>query len=143
MNAFLSHLAHLWHAAYNLTVMERRRSVRAICGLSGGILTAILIWALVVARGQVGADHPLWEAIIQARMVLVRLILAVPVMILGLLAAVTAYQTLENTELGRRLMIWDISDDALVQSTKTSNAGNLLASLVLACALGLLWGVLR
>lgn len=143
MKQLLNHLRHLWHAAYNLTVVERRCSVRAACGLAGVLLLAVLLWAVVVARVQVGADHPLWEAVLQARMVLVRLILALPVLVLGLLAAVAAYQTLENTELGRRLLIWDPSDDARVEATKTGNAGTLLASLVLACVLGLLWGVLR
>ena len=143
MRYLTQRLAHLWSAAYNLTPLERRASVRFACGVGVAALAVILLLALRVAGTQVGVEHPLWEAVLQARAVLVRLILAVPVLIFALLGAEASHQTLENTELGRRTMTWDSSDNERVMAEKTRNAGSLHAALVLAWILGLCWGVLR
>jgi len=136
-------LTNLWKAAYNLDPEDRQRSVRIAAGL--GVLLAVLV--LCGAGGTAGqvvaADHPLWEAVLQARVVLVRLVLAVPVLVLGGFAGVLLYQLLENTNLGKRLLIWDLGDDIRIRAQKTRNGGSLLGAILAASILGLMLGVLR
>lgn len=143
MRKMFEFLGHLWQAAYNLTPEQRKRSVRVAAWI-GAVLVLLVIFAAGKAAGAVvPAEHPVWEAVLQSRLVLVRMVISIPLLILGTLAAVALYQVIENTELGKRLLIWAESDDARVEAEKTSNAGTLLGKLLLACILGLALGVLR
>jgi hypothetical protein len=134
---------HLWTAAWDLTPEERSRTVRVCSWIAFVLVLIVLAGAGSTAGRVVPAEHPVWEAILQTRLVLVRLVLTVPLLVIGATAAVLLYQLLENTELGRRLLIWHYSDDAHTQATKTRNGGSLLATLLAACILGILLGVLR
>ncbi len=143
MSKVFQFLAHLWEAAYNVTPEDRKRSVRIASGIGIALVVLVIFVAGKTAGQVVPAEHPIWEAVLQARLILVRLLVALPLLVLAAFAAVTIYQVVENTELGRRLLIWASSDDAHTQAQKTRNGGALLASLLAACIVGLLLGVLR
>jgi hypothetical protein len=81
--------------------------------------------------------------ILQARLVLVRLVLAPPIAVIGIACAVAFYQVIENSDLGVRLMVALGSDDAHSEAQKVGNGGRLLATLVGACVIGFLFGCLR
>lgn len=136
-------LTNLWKAAYNLDPEDRQRSVRIAAGLGVLLVVLVLCGAGGAASQVVPAEHPAWEGVLQARLVLVRLALAVPLLILAAFAGVLIYQLLENTELGKRLLIWAPADDARTQAQKTRNAGSLLGAILAASIVGMLLGVLR
>lgn len=136
-------------AAHKLQREDLHRSVRA--GVAVAMLLAVLLLfgAGRVAGQVVPAEHPFWEAVLQAKLVLVRTVLANLPLIQGLLVAYLAYQVYENTELGRRTVIWHLDECGApderveIRAAKTRNAGLIQAALVAGCVLGYLQGVLR
>ena len=137
-------IAHLWSAALDLTSEQRRSSVRIAAWVGFVIVAMTLLAAGGTAGRVVPADHPIWEAVLQTRLALVRLVLAVPLMVIGAISAVAIFQVLENSALGAR--ITDINDPAAQAeewAAALRNRGTILAALFLACILGLLFGVLR
>lgn len=136
-------LTHLWTAGYNLTPDQRRRTVRYATATAAALLAVLLFAAGKAAAQSVPADHPVWEAVLQARLALVRLALAVPIVIVALACGLTIYQVMENSELGKRLWQWHESDDAYTQAAKTRNGGMVLAAILGSCILAFLLGILR
>ncbi len=136
-------LTNLWKAAYNLDPEDRKKSVRIAAGLGVMLVVLVLCGAGGAAGQVVPAEHPIWEAVLQARLVLVRLVLAVPILILGAAAGILLYQWMENTDLGKRLLVWDLGDDVRVRAQKTRNGGGILGAILASSILGLLLGVLR
>lgn len=133
----------LFTAAFKLTDDQRRKTVRAVAVLAGLILICCLLLASHTATSEPGADHPIWEVAILFRLALARLILAIALIPASAFIGVALYQVLENTQLGKRLLVWSDSDTGEVMARKVANAG-LLASVCLAtCIVGLLLGVLR
>jgi len=106
-------------------------------------VAVILLMTAGTAGRTVAAEHPLWEAVVQARLVLVRLILSVPVVIIGFGTAVLLFNVLENTVLGQRTVVPVDEDNVDVKTMKRSNAGTVMAFLLLGCIGGLLQAVLR
>jgi hypothetical protein len=143
MRNFIQSLKNLWAAAYNLDPLERRRAVRVAVWIGAVVALLVLILAGRTAGQVVPAEHPIWEAILQFRLAGVRLVLALPLVLLGACLGAAIYQLIENSELGRRLLIWDSKDAVPVMAQKTRNGGTLLATLVGSCILGLCLGVLR
>lgn len=136
----------LFLAAYNLTTEQRKRTVQIALAIAGVILVAVIFSAGGTATTEASAEHPIWEVVILYRLALARMFLAVALIPAGALAAVTLYQTIENTDLGKRLLVWTSPENyeaTGVMAAKTRNGGYLLASLLFACILGLLVGVLR
>lgn len=87
-------LSHLWTASYDLTSEQRRCTARVVGLLSFLLIAAVLLAAVAVATGTVPVDHPIWEAVLNAHLVLVRLALAVPLVILGAVAGTAIFQPL-------------------------------------------------
>jgi hypothetical protein len=133
----------LWSAAYNLHPDTCKRTVRIAGILAVLLVVVVLFGAAAIAGRVVPAENPVWEAILQTRLAFVRMGLAIPVLILAAVSGVTLFQVLENTQLGKRLLIWADGDDPQVKAQKTRNAGALLSALILSCIVGLLLGVLR
>ena len=137
---------NLFTAAHKLTPDQKRKTVRGAALLAGLVLLVILFSASRVAVTEPGADHPVWEVVILFRLALARTILALALLPLAVFGAVVTYQAIENSELGKRLMVWRPTEEyesGAVQSQKTANAGRLLSALMFACIVGLLVGVLR
>lgn len=144
MSAMSTFITQLWAAALDLSPEERRRSVR-IAAWIGAVLVALTLLAAGSTAGRVvSADHPIWEAVLLTRLALVRLVLAVPLLLIGAITAVAIFQVLENSALGSRIL--EINDQ-VIQGHETGavlrNRGIILAALFLSCILGLLFGVLR
>lgn len=136
-------LSHLFANAFDLTPEQRQRSVR-IAAWVGGLLVLVVLFAAGRTAGQVvPAEHPIWEAVLQTRLALVRLVMALPLPLIGTVAGVVIYQVFENSELGKRLVVPAGTDDAHVEAQKVRNGGAILAALVGACILGFMLGVLR
>lgn len=143
MRYLAERLAHLLSAPFHLTAEQRKASVRFAGGFAVAALLLVLVGAIRLAALNPAPDHPLWEAVANTRVVLARLGLALALVICGVIGALVEYQILENSELGRRTVIWDQADDPGVKACKTRNAGTLQAALLVANILGLLLGVLR
>ena len=133
----------LFEAARNLTPDARKRIVRiaaAVAVLDVLLVVAVAFW---FAGRVVPAESPVWEAALQLRLVLVRLLVAAGLIPLGVWLGTLALHVVEKTELGRRLWTWAETDYAMVRAEKTRNAGNYLVTVTAALVLGLLIGVLR
>lgn len=139
---------HLFEAAWKLSPEQRRRTVRWALGLAGVVLLVVLFAAGRTATTDAPAENPVWEVVILYRLALARLVLVLALLPAAVAAAVLIYQTLENSNLGKRLLIWSQSDtqplEAIsVQAAKTRNGGVILAVLLGGCIVGVLLGVLR
>ena len=137
---------NLFAAAHKLTPDQRRKTVRIAAALAAVVLFVVLLGASRTAVTEPGADHPVWEVVVLFRLALARTILALALLPLAVFGAVVTYQALENSELGKRLLVWrepESFEAGSVQAQKTANGGRLLATLLAACIIGLLVGVLR
>jgi hypothetical protein len=137
---------HLWSAAFDLTDLQRRRTVRIVAGIALALVFSTLLGAWLLARHVVPAESPVWEAVLQTKLALVRLVLAVPLVVIGASLALAIYQVVENSALGTRLLLVNTFADPTPNpetGAKVRNRGTLLAALFVACILGLLIGVLR
>lgn len=141
--SWLKPLRDLWTAAYNLTHEERARSVQIAAWLGAALVAAGIALTERVAEHTVGADSPWWDSVLIARLGLTRLAMAIPLLVLAVFLALLCYQVIENSNLGRRLLIWHANDGVQTKAQKTRNAGALLATLLLTFVVGLLLGVLR
>lgn len=137
---------NLFAAAHKLTPDQRRKTVRFAAILAAVVVFVVLLGASRTAVTEPGADHPVWEVVILFRLALARTVLSLALLPLAVFVAVVTFQTIENSELGKRLMVWRPTEEyeaVAVQSQKTANAGRLLSALLFACIIGLLVGVLR
>lgn len=130
-------------AAFDLTEVERRRTVRIVSMLAALLVAVVIAWAWRTSGNVVPAESPVWEAVLQTRLVLVRIVLAVPLVVIGAYTALLIFQALENSALGARLFIVVKTDFEMTREAKVKNRGTVLAALFIACILGLLLGVLR
>lgn len=154
----------LFSATFDLTKEERRRSVRIASWAAVALVVIILAAAGATAGNVVAADDPIWEAVLQTRIALVRLPLAVVLVVIGAIIAVVIYQVLENSRLGDRVLgaffvraadpeesigpvcgeDYPLPDGQnIVFAEPVSSRSSILAALFVACILGLLIGVLR
>jgi len=110
-----------------------------------GTVFVLVAIALIIATASktVAAEHPLWEAVVQSRLALARIIMAVPMAFIGFGLAYLLYNVLENSDLGRRTVVPEEKDNLNVKAFKVSNAGFILASISVACILGMILAVCR
>lgn len=133
----------IFEAARNLTPEARKRIVRiaaAVAVLDVLLVVAVAFW---FAARVVPAESPVWEAALQLRLVLVRLLVAAGLIPLGVWLGTLALQVVEKTELGRRLWTWAPADTDAIRAEKMRNVGNYLNLVTVALVVGLLLGVLR
>ena len=134
---------HLWAAAADLSILERKRSVW-VNALIGAILVVLVLLAVGrVATWNVTTEHPLWDSVVHLRIALTRLALVLPLPLIGFLIAVALYQIFENTDLGNRLVVPSGVDDAHTEAAKVANGGRILAALIGSCVLGVILGTLK
>jgi hypothetical protein len=107
------------------------------------MVVATAVITIATATTPAGADSAIWDVVLQSRLALVRIILAIPVVILAVGGAMVAFNAVSHSETGRHLMTWDGADTPEVKARKTGNMGLILAVLLLAFVLGLLGAVLR
>jgi hypothetical protein len=134
---------NLFEAAHNLSPVQRKRIVIGASILSALLTAAVLFGAFHFAALIVPAESPVWEAALQLRMILVRLLVAPVIAILGLCVGCGAFLVLGKTELYRRLGTWSENDPVDIRREKTRNAGNIFVGLLVASVLGMMFGVLR
>jgi hypothetical protein len=109
---------------------QRRHQINRIMVWVGvGLLTVFIALAAYAAHTPVTTDSAWWQAVVSARLTLVRLIMSLPVIALGFLSAVTLFNIAENSKIGHRYLSPDAADSDEVKSRKISNAGMLLACL--------------
>lgn len=133
----------LFEAARNLSPEDRKKWVRIAAG--GAMALIILVGFLIVwiSGRVVPAESPVWEAALQGRLIIVRLIVALGLIPFGVLLGSVVHAAIEKTEQGRRLWTWADADTAVVRAEKTRNSGAYLLTITAAIVLGLLIGVLR
>jgi cytochrome c biogenesis protein CcdA len=136
-------LRDLFTAAFKLDDEQRKRTVRIAVGLAVLCILVVLALAGRTAASEPGVEHPVWEIAILYRLALARLLLAFGLVQVGAMVGMVLYQAFENTQLGKRLVIWSETDSEPVKARKTGNAGLLAGVAFLSCILGLLVGVLR
>lgn len=133
----------LFEAARNLTPETRKKIVRVAAGVAVVDVILVVAVAFYVAGRVVPAESPVWEAALQLRLVLVRLLVAAGLIPLGIWLGTLALQVVEKTELGRRLWTWAPTDTDAIRAEKVRNVGNYLNLVTVALVVGLLLGVLR
>lgn len=135
---------HLWAAPYDLKDAERQQTVR-VAAVLGALLVLLVLAVTGWFAGQAATDpiSPTYDVVIIARTVLARVVPGAALMVIGSVGGGVLYQVIENSDLGKRLLIWHGKDCPEVKAQKTRNAGLLLALLQLAGILGFLLGVLR
>ena len=136
-------LKRLFDSPHTMTVDERKgvtRSAGKVAAFSVGFVVTL---ALLTASNVVPAENPWWDAILQARLVLVRLVLAVPLICIGYYLALVLYAAFSKTAVGRQIVIHEDGEGANMHGFKTSNSGFIVALLMLSCIGGLLLGVLK
>jgi hypothetical protein len=123
---------------------ENRRKAALVLGLSLFVLLAAVVgllgaWAVMSPS----ADSPAWENALQARLMLLRVKVAIGLLAGVVVAAYGLFQMLDRTRVGKRLLHWDPTQDTEYSSAaKTLNSGMLFAALMLGASL-LAAGVLR
>jgi hypothetical protein len=138
-------LRKFFTSAHTMDLAERKSVTRWAGAIAGVAVLVIVALAMAAARTSVGADSAWWDAVLQARLVLVRLVLAAAIMAIGYFASLILYHAFAKTAIGRSLVVWkeDDTDGANMHGYKTSNGGFIMAMLFVACIGGLLIGVLR
>lgn len=138
-------LGKLFTSAHTMDLAERKSVTRWAGIVAGAAVLLIVTTAADAARTTVGTDSAWWDAVLQARLVLVRLVLAAAIMAIGYFASLILYHAFAKTAIGRSLVVWkdDDTDGANMHGYKTSNGGFIMAMLFVACIGGLLIGVLR
>lgn len=138
-------LSKLFNAAHTMSLDERKSVTRWAGAVAGIAVLVIVALAVDAARTPVGSDSAWWDAVLQARLVLVRLVLAAAIIAIGYFTSLVLYHAFAKTAIGRSLVVFkeDDTDGANMHSFKTSNGGFIQAMLFVACIGGLLIGVLR
>jgi len=122
---------HLWAEVSSISPEERAKSVRIAAWVGLLLVLIVLGMASETARTNVASESPIWDAVLQTRLALVRLVLALPILIIGSVGAVSVYQLLENSKLGDRILAGSLERSIV------------MAALLASCIIGLLFGVLR
>lgn len=127
---------------YNLTKTEQAKAWKVLLWIFGVLLVigglALNNWG----GRQVSAESASWETVIAARLVLFKVLVAVPAAMASLLGAWFLFGALDRSSLGARLFHWGAEEPPHVKAAKTKNAGLTLAALILGL-LTLLAGALR
>jgi len=123
---------------------DRKSELTRVSILIAWLMVAVvLVVVIIFACLNVGDHSSLWDAVLQARWALFRLVLSLGLILVGGGVAILIFNALECTELGKRLFVPDEQDFTGLHTIKVSNAGTILGFLFLACIAGLLLGVLR
>jgi hypothetical protein len=138
-------LKNLLKSPHTLDVEERRAVTRSAGILAGAAVAVIVALACITAGNVVSADSPFWDAILQTRLALVRLVLASAVLVISYYATLVEFHAFSHTALGRSIIVWkaDDTDGANMHGFKTSNAGFIIALMFAGNTAGLLLSVLR
>jgi hypothetical protein len=136
-------LRDLFEAAFKLSPEKRQRTVRIVAALAVLLLLVVFLAAGRTAIQDQPADHPIWEVAVLLRLALARAVLSLALIPYAAFVGVVLYQTLENTELGRRLVTWSDVDSEETKARKVGNGARLLAVCLGSSILGVLLGVLR
>lgn len=118
--------------SYKLTPEQNAKLRRLSVYAAVAMLLVVLAAAGFHAGDEAQADKPTWEIIVYARLYLVKVVGALGAMVLAVVASALEWAALDNTELARRLWVWDENDGAHVMASKKANAGIVLASLLVA-----------
>jgi hypothetical protein len=97
---------------------------------AGGLLVCFIALAAYASHTPVSSDSAWWQAVVSARLTLVRLLMALPVIALGFLSAATLFNVAENSRLGKKYLEPQDGESEEIKSRKISNGGILLAALV-------------
>jgi hypothetical protein len=97
---------------------------------AGGLLVCFITLAAYASHTPVSSDSAWWQAVVSARLTLVRLLMALPVIALGFLSAATLFNVAENSRLGKKYLEPQDGESEEIKSRKISNGGILLAALV-------------
>ena len=108
-----------------------------------GLLAFFVALAAYASHTPVTSDSAWWQAVVSARLTLVRLLMALPVIALGFLSAATLFNIAENSRLGKQYLEPIEEDSEEVKSRKISNGGILLAALVGAILNSLIQALLK
>lgn len=132
-------MGDLFKASYNVDADQRAKLVKIASAVAVVIVLAVVAVGLHTASGPADPNHPSWEVVILARLVLARSFFAVGLLAAAILSAVLAFNALEHSSLGKRLMVWktdgQVPESISVQAQKTANGGRMFAVLVVAAAL--------
>jgi len=110
---------------------QRRHQINKIMIWVGcGLLAFFVALAAYAAHTPVTSDSAWWQAVVSARLTLVRLLMALPVIALGFLSAATLFNVAENSRLGKKYLEPQDGESEEIKSRKISNGGILLAALV-------------
>lgn len=136
-------LKALFASPHKLTPQERK-TVTWMAGWVAIVAVAFVVaLAAVTAGNVVSADSPYWDAVLQTRLALVRLPLALATATIGFYLSLGFYAVFSKTYVGRRLTLMEDGDGGQIGGMKLSNAGTMQAMLSLACIAGLLLSVVR
>lgn len=124
----------LFQAAYDLTVDQRKKTVRITGWIAVGALALTLAITGFFAQMEVGAESPLWEISIKARVVLLDEFMGLGKWITTSFLAIMTWQAIDNSNLGKRIFHWHPADSEQVKSAKKLNAALILSALLAACA---------
>lgn len=117
-----------------LTPEERRTSVLWGACIALALLLVVLLAGGRAAALKVGSDSNAWETALQARIMAGRLVAALGIWILAVLAGWGAFELLDNTKRGKWLFAWADGDSDLVKAAKTLGASLVLGLFMLAAA---------
>jgi hypothetical protein len=109
---------------------RRSRINKIMLWAAGGLLVSFVALAAYASHTPVSSDSAWWQAVVSARLTMVRLLMALPVIALGFLSAATLFNIAENSRLGKQYLEPFDGESEEVKSRKISNGGLLLAALV-------------
>jgi len=139
-NAIVGLAKDFFRASYNVAAEQRARLVKIATWTAVLVVLGVIVVGIHTATGTPDPVHPSWELVILARAVLGRAFFAVGLFSLAVILAVVVFSALDNTDLGKRLMVWkmeegNVLEPDVVLAEKKANAGRLLSVLILAAAI--------
>lgn len=116
---------------YNFTKEQLQIAARAVLALVVilVVLAAAVLYSL--SRAVVPAEAPNWEAVLAARLIFFRALVAPALAAGAVLMAFVLFYAVDKTPLGRRLFHWEDSDPIELKSVFVRQAGMTLAALLL------------
>lgn len=131
----MTNLADFFKPSWKLTP-EQNNKLRRLAVYTA---LAVVLVVLAVAGAHAGesgdAGSPSWETVIYAKLFLARLVGGVGAITLSVVMGCIEWLAMDNTELGRRLWVWDEKDPIMVKAYKKRNAASVLCALILMNAL--------
>lgn len=144
MNKWLKSLFKDLYADSSKIDPQRRAQINKILIWASGVIIALFIGLVAYASHiPTASESPFWQAVISARLTAVRLVAAVPVILLGFGASLFLFNVVENSRLGKQFLEPQDGDSEEMKARKISNSGILIAALCAAILNSLVQSLLK